>query len=199
MDYYKIRKEWARWIYSSGRWDIGGTLNFALNSKPNLAEAERSWLLFWNKVDRACYGQSRIPARCPRIVFAHHGSSGDNHHIHFLAVAHGDTREFCILLNAIWSGLEGAGTAVAEQNEILPLFSKSRAAWYLTHEYRAGDMSGFNEKLTALAQPQAKLRNDALAKLRSAADRFDHINKASAAFDLHLERAGKRYISRNPH
>jgi hypothetical protein len=196
-DYYIFKKEWARWIYSAGSWNIGGTLNFALNSKPSLAEAERKWQLFWNKIDRACYGQSSTPVRLPRIVFTHHGSSGDNHHIHFLSVAHGDQRDFCILLNAIWTGLEGAGSAVAEQNEILPLFSKRHAAWYLTHEDRAGDMSGFNEKLTALEQPKAKLRDNALIKLRSAADRFDHLSKATAAFDQQLDRAEQRYIRRN--
>ena len=193
---YIIRREWARWI-ASGDWDVFGTLTFALNSKPNMTEAERRWSLFWNKVDRACYGQSRKQVRVPRMVFCHQGSNRDNPHIHFLTKAVGDVREFCVLLNALWTGLDGAGAAIAEQNEILPIVSKSHAAWYLLHEDLAGEMSGFSETLTALEVPTARLRGNALAKLRSMADRFQHIADAERAYDRQLALADARHIRRN--
>jgi hypothetical protein len=194
---YLIRREWANWIASAGDWDICGTLNFALNSKLSLAEAERKWSLFWNKVDRACFGQSGSQVRLPRIVFSHHGSNGDNHHVHFLTKAVGDRKEFCVTLNALWSGLERAGAAIAEQNEILPLINKRDASWYLLHEDRGGDIAGFNERLTALEVPTAKLRDNASDQLRSTADRLDHLSKAEAAFDMQLVAAEQRYIRRN--
>lgn len=194
---YLIRSEWANWIVAADDWNICGTLNFALNSKLSLAEAERKWSLFWNKVDRACFGQSRSQVRLPRIVFSHHGSNGDNHHIHFLTKAIGDQREFCVTLSALWSGLDGAGAAIAEQNEILPLISKRDAAWYLLHEDRGGDIAGFNDRLTALEVPSAKLRENASDCLRAAADCFDHVSRAEAAFGAQLLAADQRYIRRN--
>ena len=195
-DRYIVKREWARWI-AAGDWNVYGTLTFALNSKTNMAEAERRWSLFWNKVDRACYGKSRRQVRVPRIVFSHQGSNRDNPHIHFLTKAVGDAREFCVLLNALWVGLEGAGAAIADQNEILPVISKRHAAWYMLHEDHNGEMLGFSETLTALDQPAARLRENALTKLRSMADRFQHIADAEAAYDKNLVLATERYNRRN--
>jgi hypothetical protein len=197
MDRYIVKREWAKWI-AEGDWDVCGTLNFALNSKPaSLAEAERRWSLFWNKVDRACYGKSRSQIRVPRMVFRHHGSNRDNLHIHFLTKAVGDVREFCVLLNALWAGLDGAGAAIADQNEILPVISTRHAAWYMLHEDHAGEMAGFSETLTALDQQAARLRDNALTKLRSMANRFRHIADAEFAYDKHLTLAAERYSRRN--
>lgn len=115
-----VKLHWAKWA-SQYEWDICGTLNFATGRKVGIEEAQRRWAQFWGKVDRICYGQSRSrQQRISRFVFTHGGGNGDNIHSHFLTRSPGDTREFCILLNALWSGLEGAGAAVAEQNEILP-------------------------------------------------------------------------------
>ena len=192
-----VRLHWANWA-SQHEWDIYGTLNFATGRKVGIEEAQRRWAKFWGKADRICYGQSRSrQQRISRFVFIHGGSNGDNIHSHFLARSLGDTREFCILLNALWAGMEGAGAAVVEQNEILPIFSKQRASWYLLHEDHDGEMNGFNAKLTHLDQHQPKMRDTALIDLRSAADRFQHISDASTAFDQHLVRAGQRYIRRN--
>lgn len=102
-----------------------------------------------------------------------------------------------VRLNALWVGLEGAGAAVAEQNEVLPVFSKQRASWYLLHEDHDGEMNGFNAKLTHLNEHQTKMRDTALIQLRSAADRDEHIAQATAAFEQHLVRAEQRYIRRN--
>ena len=192
-----VRLHWAKWA-SHYEWDICGTLNFATGNKAGVEEAQRQWSRFWGKLDRICYGQSKgRQNRVQRFVFTHSGSNGDNIHSHFLARSLGDTREFCILLNALWAGMEGAGAAIVEQNEILPIFSKQRASWYLLHEDHDGEMSGFNAKLTHLDQHQPKMRDTALIDLRSAADRFQHISDASTAFDQHLVRAGQRYIRRN--
>ncbi len=192
-----VRLNWAKWA-SHYEWDICGTLNFATGNKAGVEEAQRQWSRFWGKLDRICYGQSKgRQNRLQRFVFTHSGSNGDNIHSHFLARSLGDTREFCILLNALWAGMEGAGAAVVEQNEILPIFSKQRASWYLLHEDHDGEMNGFNAKLTHLDQHQPKMRDTALIDLRSAADRFQHISDASTAFDQHLVRAGQRYIRRN--
>lgn len=191
-----VRLHWAKWA-SSYDWDVYGTLNFATGRKVGLEEAQRWWSQFWGKLDRICYGQSRSQQqRLARFVYTHTGSNGDNVHSHFLARSVGDTREFCILLNALWSGLEHAGSAVAEQNEILPIFSKQRASWYLLHEDHDGGMNGFNEKLTH-TDYQPKMRDTALIDLRSTADRFQHIKDATIAFDQHLVRAEQRYIRRN--
>lgn len=195
-DRYIVKREWARWI-AAGDWNVYGTLTFALNSKTSMAEAERRWSLFWNKVDRACYGKSRTQVRVPRMVFSHQGSNRDNPHIHFLTKAVGDVQEFCVLLNALWVGLEGAGAAIADQNEILPVISKQHAAWYMLHEDHAGEMLGFSETLTALDQPAARLRENALTDLRSMADRFQHIADAEAAYDKNLALATERYNRRN--
>lgn len=191
-----VRLHWAKWV-SSSDWDIYGTLNFATGCKVGVEEAQRRWSQFWGKLDRICYGQSRgHQQRISRFVYTHSGSNGDNVHSHFLARSAGDTKEFCILLNALWAGMEGAGAAVAEQNEILPVFSKQRASWYLLHEDHDGEMNGFNAKLTHLDQYQPKMRNTALIDLRSAADRFQHIADARTAFEEHLARAEQRYIRR---
>jgi len=192
-----VKLHWVKWA-SSYDWDICGTLNFATGRKVGVEEAQRRWSQFWGKLDRICYGKSRSQQqRIGRFVYTHTGSSGDNVHSHFLARSEGDTKEFCILLNALWAGLEGAGTAIAEQNEILPVFSKQRASWYLLHEDHDGGMSGFNEKLTHLTEHHLKIRDNALIELRSAANRFQHIEKATTAFNEHLARAEQRYIRRN--
>lgn len=193
---YDIRRGWAQWI-AEHDWNICGTLNFAANRKPSFAMAERRWSLFWNKIDRLCFGQSRKQQRLPRFVFAHHGSNRDNAHSHFLARVDGDAREFCVLLNAIWAGLEHADTAIADQNEILPLFSKQRASWYLIHEDHGGEMSGFSSKLTHLPSTQPTLRNTALIDLRSAANRFQHLSDATNAFDKHIALVEQRYSRRH--
>lgn len=193
---FDVRASWANWIKESD-WNVFGTLNFAVGRKIGIEEAERHWSRFWGKLDRICYGQSKGKQnRVQRFVCSHGGSIGDNIHSHFVARSVGDTREFCVLLNALWAGLEGAGAAVVEQNEILPIFSKQRASWYLLHEYHDGEMIGLNAKLTHLDQRQPKMRDSALIDLRSAADRFQHINDAEIAFDRHLSRAEQRYIRR---
>lgn len=193
---YTIKRDWARWI-AAGDWNVYGTLTFALNSKPSMAEAERRWSLFWNKVDRACYGKSRTQVRVPRTVFSHQGSNRDNPHIHFLTKAVGDVQEFCVLLNALWVGLEGAGAAIADQNEILPVISKRHAAWYMLHEDHAGEMLGFSATLTAFDQPAGRLRDNAVTDLKSMADRFQHIADAEVAYDNNLALATERYNRRN--
>ena len=186
--------DWA----SSYEWNICGTLNFATGRKVGLEEAQRRWSQFWGKVDRLCYGQSRNQQqRISRFVYTHSGSNGDNVHSHFLLHSSEDTKELCILLNALWVGLEHAGSAVAEQNEILPIYNKQRASWYLLHEDHDGAMDGFNAKLTYLSEQQPKMQSTALIDLRSAADRFQQISDATAAYDTHLARAEQRYIRRN--
>lgn len=196
LEKYLIRRNWAGWA-ASFEWDICGTLNFATGRKVGIDEAQRRWSQFWGKVDRICYGQSRSQQqRLSRFVYTHSGSNGDNVHSHFLARSVGDTREFCILLNALWAGLEHAGAAVVEQNEILPVFSRQRASWYLLHEDHDGAMNGFNEKLTH-TEHQPQMRDRALIDLRSAADRFQHISDATTAYDDQLARAEQRYIRRN--
>jgi hypothetical protein len=191
-----LRLHWAKWA-SSHQWDICGTLNFATQRKTSIEEAQRRWSLFWGKVDRLCYGQSRSQQRISRFVYTHNGSNGDNIHSHFLAQSEGDTKEFCILLNALWVGLEHADAAVADQNEILPIFNKQRASWYLLHEDHDRAMEGFNAKLTHLSEQRPKMRDTALSDLRSAADRNQHISDATIAYDTHLARAEQRYIRRN--
>ena len=194
---FHVRKGWSDWAISED-WNIYGTLNFSLQHKPSLAEAQRRWALFWNVVDRQCYGKSNGPQqRMSRFVYAHKGSNGDNPHIHFLAKVDGDVREFCILLNALWAIMAHVGGAIADQNEILPVISKERVSVYLMHEDQGYEMNGFCEKLTHLPKDASAMRDDAATLLRSAANRFQHLNDAAIAFDKHLERAEQRYIRRN--
>jgi hypothetical protein len=196
MNDYELRRHFARWI-SSHDWDVFGTLSFATGKKPSLAEAERHWSRFWNKVDRLSYGHAGgAQLRLKRFVFTHVGALGDNHHIHFLAKAHGDTREFCTLLNALWAGLDHANSAVPDQNEILPLISKHHASWYLLHEGVGDDAGGCNTKLTSLSAGSHSFPDDGLDKLRQAADRGSHLSDAASAYDTHLARAQQRYIQR---
>jgi hypothetical protein len=195
MNDYDLRRHFARWI-SSHDWDVFGTLSFAAGRKPSVAEAERHWSRFWNKADRLCNGQSRSNRqRLQRFVFTHVGAGGENHHIHFLAKARGDTREFCILLNALWAGLDHANSAVPGQNEILPLISKHHASWYLLHE-GLGDAQGFSTTLSNLSANEFGTVSDGMAKLRQAADRGGYLQDASVAHEKQLARAQQRYIQR---
>ena len=135
-----VREGWCDWT-SSFEWNICGTLTFSVNQKPSLTEAQRYWSSFWHKIDQLCYGRSyKNHYHVPRFVYTHQGSGGENPHIHFLAFTPCDTREFCILLNAIWAGMTNAGAAVPHQNEILPVRSKEAASRYLQHEDRCGDV-----------------------------------------------------------
>lgn len=195
---FNVKKGWSDWAISED-WNIYGTLNFALHRKPSFAEAQRKWSLFWNIVDRLCYERSHgTKHRLSRFVYAHKGLNKDNPHIHFIAKVDGDQREFCILLNALWAGSEHIGGAIADQNEILPVISKERVSEYLKHEDHGYEMDGFCEHLTHLPEHAQPMHDRALASLRSAANRFQHLNDAAIAFDKHLERAEQRYIRRNP-
>ena len=194
---FNVKKGWSEWAISED-WNIFGTLNFAVQHQLSFVEAQRRWALFWNVVDKLCFGKGgRFQKRLPRFVYAHRGRNGDNPHIHFLAKVDGDVREFCILLNALWASMEHVGGAVADQNEVLPVISKERAAAYLTHEDHGYELSGFCENLTHLPKDAPAMRHNALTLLRSAADRFYHLNDAAVAFDKHLEGAEQRYIRRN--
>lgn len=193
---FNVRKGWADWV-SCFEWNICGTLTFSVNHKPSLAEAQRHWSSFWNKVDRLCYGRSHDnQCRVPRFVYTHKGRGGENPHIHFLAFTPCDPRDFCILLNAIWAGMANAGAAVPHQNEILPVRSKIAASWYLQHEDIGYDMSGFNEALTHLHQAHAELRGDALERLASEAT-SENVQSAITAYGQHVERAELRHRRRN--
>ena len=194
---FNVKKGWSDWAVSED-WDIYGTLNFSVQRKPSFVEAQRKWALFWNVVDRLCYGKSTgAQQRLPRFVYAHTGSNADNPHIHFLAKVNGDVREFCILLNALWAGMEHVGGAIADQNEILPVFNTERVSAYLMHENHGYEMNGFCEKLTHLPKDAVAMRHNAATLLRSAANRFQYLTDATIAFDKHLERAEQRYIRRN--
>ena len=193
---FNVRNGWSDWV-SSFEWNICGTLTFAVNHKPSPAEAQRHWSSFWHKIDRLCYGRSsKNHYHVPRFVYTHQGSGGENPHIHFLAFSPCDPREFCIRLNAIWAGMTNAGAAVPHQNEILPVRSKEAASRYLQHEDIGYDMSGFNEALTHLHQAHAELRGDALERLASEAT-SENLQAATAAYDMHLERAELRHRRRN--
>jgi len=193
---FNVREGWSDWV-SSFEWNICGTLTFAVNQKPSLAEAQRHWSSFWNKVDRLCYGRSHNhQCRVPRFVYTHKGRGGENPHIHFLAFTPSDPREFCVLLNAIWAGMANAGAAVPHQNEILPVRSKRAASLYLQHEDIGYDMSGFNEALTQLPQVHAEWRGDALERLSDEANSAN-VQAAIAAYDMHIERAELRDRRRN--
>lgn len=192
---FDVRKGWSDWT-SSFEWNVCGTLNFAVDRKPSLTEAQRHWSTFWNKIDRLCYGKSlNHQHRIPRFVYTHHGRGGDNPHIHFIAHTPTDPQEFCILLNAIWSGLNDM-TAIPDQNEILPVFNKRRASWYLMHEDRGYEADGFNDTLTHLPESRGDFRTNALTKLRSEADRFLHLQDAEKAYGKHIEQAEQRHIRR---
>ncbi len=194
---FNVKKGWSEWVTSED-WNIFGTLNFAVQHQISFVEAQRRWALYWNVVDKLCYGKSGgTQQRMMRFVYAHLGRNRDNPHIHFLAKVDGDVREFCILLNALWASMEHVGGAIADQNEILPVISKERAAAYLMHENQGYELSGFCEKLTHLPEDAPTMRDNAATLLRSAANRFQHLNDAAVAFDKHEERAEQRYIRRN--
>jgi hypothetical protein len=93
--------------------------------------------------------------------------------------------------------MEHVGGAIADQNEILPVFNIERVSAYLMHENHGYEMNGFCEKLTHLPKDAVAMRHNAVTLLRSAANRFQHLNDAAIAFDKHLERAEQRYIRRN--
>jgi hypothetical protein len=195
---FNVKKCWSEWAISED-WNIYGTLNFSVQYKPPFAEAHRRWALFWNVVDRHCYGKSTGPQqRMQRFVYAHTGSNSDNPHIHFLAKVDGDVRELCIVLNALWASMKHVGGAIADQNEILPVFNIQQVSEYLMHEDHGYEMNGFCEKLTHLPKDASVMRQNAEAQLRSAANRFQHLSDAAIAFGKHLERAERRYIRRNP-
>ena len=192
-----IRKAWIKWPLHY-EWNIFGTLTFAIDSKPSHEVAQRQFAIFWNKVDRLCFGKSHADQkRVPRFVCTHRGKNDDNPHIHFLAHTTTDPKDFCILLNAIWSGVNAA-TATAAENEILPLFSAFHASSYLTHEDRGYQASSWNEKLSHLPDERSGFRSDAVAKLNLAANRFDHLTDAREAYAPQLLAAKQRYIRRNP-
>ena len=192
---YKLRQEYANWI-ASGDWNICGTLNFAVNQKPSIVRATRLWSLYWNKIDRLCYGQSgRAQYRLPRFVYVHMGGGGNNPHIHFLTTTSTNVKEFCFLLNAIWAGMNDV-TADASQNEILPVFSKRAAAWYLMHEDQGYQMNGLSERLTHLPQGKQVFRADALDRMALAAPRDHQLDDAAQAYDMQFARAKIRHEKR---
>lgn len=128
-------------------------------------------------MDKLCYGKSSgAQERLPRFVYAHQGRNRDNPHSHFLAKGDGGVRAFYILMNALCASMEHVGGAIADQNEILPAISKKRAAAYIMHENHGYDLSGFCEKLTHLPIDASAMRDNAATLLRSAANRFQHLN-----------------------
>ncbi len=186
MNYaYYVRGAWADWI-ASGEWNIFGTLNFAVDRKPSLQVAEQLWRAYWQLIDRHCYGRAYgAQCRLPRVVFVHSGSGGDNPHIHFLTATTTDVAEFCVLLNAIWAGLDTA-TADASQNEILPLLNKKASAFYLMHEDQTYQMNSFSEALTQPFDGSLVFRADALTKLGSVANKAHHLDEAAWAYEGQL-------------
>ncbi|WJS99861.1 hypothetical protein [Novosphingobium humi] len=192
-----LRDAWANWPLQ-GKWNIFGTLNFSADRKPSHEEAQRQFAIFWNKADRLCFGKSHgDQKRIPRFVCTHRGKNDDNPHIHFLAHTPSDPKDFCILLNAIWSG-QNAMTAIPAQNEILPLFSTFHASSYLIHEDRGAQVTSWNEKLSHLPDNRSDFRSDAEAKLNLAANRFNHLSDAQNAYEPQLLAAKQRYNRRNP-
>lgn len=184
-------------------WNIFGTLNFAVGKKPSHAAAQRQFAVFLSKVDELCFGKAPSnQRRVPRYVCTHRGGSGDNPHIHFLAFTTAEPKEFCILLNAIWSGMNEM-TAAASENEILPVFSEFGAAKYLVHEDRGYQMTSWNDALSHLTNEHASYRHDALARLHSIANLTNTRNQktyfsdAQNAFEPQLLAAKQRFIRRN--
>jgi len=192
---FNVRKECANWI-ASGDWNVCGTLNFAVGKKPNMRQANWLWSSFWNRLDLICHGKSRgEQRRIPRFVYVHNGGNGDNPHIHFLTSTSTDVREFCILLNAIWAGMHEM-TADANQNEILPVFNKRAAAWYLMHEDQGYQMNGFSDQLTHLPPGNQVLRPDALDRMALAVPDDHHIDDATRTYNVQLAKAQLRYAKR---
>jgi hypothetical protein len=199
----KVRQAWVNYPLQYD-WNIFGTLNFAVGKKPSHQEAQRITAAFFNKTDHLCFGNAHgNQRRFPRYVCTHRGSNGDNPHNHFLAFTQHDPKEFSILLNAIWSGMNGK-TAVASENEILPVFSEFAASEYLLHEDRSYQIESWNETLSHLSEERGFYRNDTLPRLYSVAGRTNpqndktYLSDAEDAFEPNLLAASQRFIRRNP-
>lgn len=185
----KLRNAYINWSKSCD-YNVFGTLNFAVGQKVSLHQAEIAWRVFWNKVDRlCCKSVNRKQSRIPRHVFVHRGANADNPHIHFLAKAPGDVEAFCVLLNALWRDLDKRH-AIPEQNEVLPLRSKTAASIYVMHEDRGHSVDSFSPSLSSHDAPV--FRNDAIARFAGTLKRDEHLEAAADAYPTHLNRVAAR-------
>lgn len=95
-------------------------------------------------------------------------------------------------------------TAVASENEILPVFSEFGAAKYLVHEDRGYQMTSWNDALSHLTDEHSSHRNDAMTRLHTVANLTNprnqktYLSDAQDAFEPQLLAAKQRFIRRNP-
>ena len=188
-----LRSSIQNWI-TDGDWQIFGTLNFATRSHLRNVDVDdvcgKMWRSYFNTVDRALFGRQRHQQhRFQRSVFVHHGSYGDNPHIHFLANLPLSPEDSCILLGAVWSSMF-AEAASPTSNEITPIQSIDATTKYGLHEYW-GLISEAHDLRLSSFDTSGVLRDDALAALKSKASNR-HLLSARLNYPHHVRAAAAR-------
>ena len=184
------------WIASKG-YTVCGALNFAPNRKPSIQEAHKICKKFLNILDRKTYGHSpRFGVE--RTVCFQLGKDDYHPHFHFLASPPFEPEAFCVLSNALWSGL-APNTAPPVLNEITPVISIDDATHYLLREYWCLGEQTFCDDLThsnpEWAQPVAP-HPDARARLQDAVSGV-WFDRAQAAYPKHVIAAHERFERRH--
>jgi hypothetical protein len=192
----RSRAKWETWIAAKG-YNICGALNFAPNRNPGIQSARQIGQKFVNILDRKTYGHS-TRFGVERVVCMHLGENGDKPHFHILASSPFEPEEFCMLTNALWSGLDPSAAPPA-LNVITPVISIAHAADYLLREFWSLGSETWCHDLAHnnpdWAQPVAPHPN-AKARLREAVSAYK-FERAQVAYPKHVIEVRERFERRH--
>jgi hypothetical protein len=138
MNYAKIEKEHRAltdWMVETN-WQVFGTLKFTDGSAISLRRAENLVCKYFNKLDRAYYGNAatNVGMRHNRVVVKHMGTSGTNLHYHFLAKPDTDPALFADLARKQWAHMSSWTMGFAD-TDIAAVRSNKGSSIYMLHEY----------------------------------------------------------------
>ena len=138
MNYAEIEKEHRAltdWMVETN-WQVFGTLKFTDGSAISLRRAENLVCKYFNKLDRAYYGNAatNVGMRHNRVVVKHMGKSGTNLHYHFLAKPDMDLALFADLARKQWAHMSSWTMGFAD-TDIAAVRSNKGSSIYMLHEY----------------------------------------------------------------
>ena len=138
MNYAEIEKEHRAltdWMVETN-WQVFGTLKFTDGSAISLRRAENLVCKYFNKLDRAYYGNAatNVGMRHNRVVVKHMGTSGTNLHYHFLAKPDMDLALFADLARKQWAHMSSWTMGFAD-TDIAAVRSNKGSSIYMLHEY----------------------------------------------------------------
>lgn len=133
MTRYDEQSSMRDWVVSKG-YDAFCTLKFQNGYDISEQHAQRVVELFLQHVDRAFWGNraNKENLRCPRFVFLHKGTSGQNTHFHMVIQTIGLSSTFLQVLRSVWASFN-------ETDPITSGFELARntdaTGTYCTHEW----------------------------------------------------------------